>query len=71
MSELPPVLTVEQLAKRWNVYVKVIYQLCRQNKLGHFRVGRYIRIPRDVVLLRERGTLADQEETSIERRSST
>jgi excisionase family DNA binding protein len=71
MSELPPVLTAEQLAERWNVCVGEIWRLCRQNKLGHFRVGRYIRIPRDVVLLRERGTLADQEETSIERRSST
>jgi excisionase family DNA binding protein len=68
MSELPPVLTAEQLAERWNVCVGEIWRLCRQNKLGHFRVGRYIRIPRAVVVAEEERAVSG---TSIERRSST
>lgn len=68
MSELPPVLTAEQLAERWSVNVSEIWRLCRLGKLGHIKVGRYIRIPRAVVVAEEERATRG---TSIERRSST
>jgi excisionase family DNA binding protein len=67
MSELPPVLTAEQLAERWSVKVSEIWRLCRLGKLGHIKVGRYIRIPRAVVVAEEERAVSG---TSIERRSS-
>lgn len=67
MSDLPPVLTAEELAERWSVKVSEIWRLCRLGKLGHMKVGRYIRIPRAVVLAEETQVLKTEES---ERRSS-
>jgi hypothetical protein len=35
------------LADEWGVSAALIYKLCRQNKLRHFKIGGLIRIPID------------------------
>ncbi len=37
--------TPESLADRWEVSAETVRQLCHQNALRHFRVGRMFRIP--------------------------
>lgn len=35
------------LAEEWGVSAGLIYKLCRQKKLRHFKIGALIRIPHD------------------------
>lgn len=49
MSELQSVLSVEQLAERWQVNVKTIYEAVRLGQVPSIRVGRVIRISMAVV----------------------
>lgn len=41
--------TPESLAERWAVSDELVRQLCHQNKLRAFRVGRMFRIPVEAV----------------------
>lgn len=50
IQHLPPVLTAEEAAQLLRVAESQIYRLCRQGKLKHARLGRWVRIPRQVVL---------------------
>ena len=45
--------TPETLARRWNTTARNVQRLCRQGKLGHFSLGRLLRIPPDCVVAYE------------------
>lgn len=49
-SELPPLLTVPQLAKFLNVGRNAAYEQCHRNGFPVIRIGRQLRIPRDALL---------------------
>jgi excisionase family DNA binding protein len=53
---LPPIpFTPETLADRWACSPNQVRALCRQGRLGHFRVGRGLfRIPQEAVIAYER-----------------
>lgn len=38
------VYTVDELAKLWNCSTWLIYKLCKNNELKHFKIGASIRI---------------------------
>lgn len=42
----PDVLTVPQLSRMLNINEKAAYQLVREKRISHFRVGRVYRIPK-------------------------
>lgn len=46
----PDVLTVPQLSRMLNINEKTAYQLVRQKRIVHFKVGRIYRIPKLEVL---------------------
>lgn len=50
---LPTMLTPSEFAEWFQVPESQVYRLCRLNKLPHVRLGRYVRIPRSVVLAAE------------------
>jgi excisionase family DNA binding protein len=37
-------LTPEQVAQRWAVGKSHVYRLCRENRVKHVRLGRYVRL---------------------------
>ncbi len=47
ISDLPPVLTVPEMAKVLRIGRGSAYELVRTNTVPHVRVGRLVRIPRD------------------------
>src|SRR5689334_2662399 len=45
MADIPPVaFSVPQVAARWGVSSRQIYDLCARGELGHLRIGGLIRI---------------------------
>ena len=58
----PPVLSVQQLAERWAVDVKTIYQAIELGQLPSIRLSRrVIRIPVAAIEALERGDRPDSE----------
>lgn len=56
-----PVLSVQELAKRWNVDVKTIYQAIELGQIPAIRVGkRVLRIPRMVIENLEQGRVVSE-----------
>ena len=49
-DELPPVLTVQELATFLGVGRHAAYQLARSNQLDALQIGHQLRIPRHAVL---------------------
>jgi hypothetical protein len=65
VSEPAVILTVEQLAERWQVTTGWIYAQCRANRLPEIPLpGKYVRFRLDVIEAFERGELADHEEAA-------
>lgn len=54
-EELRPIYTPQLLAKRWSCSAQHIRDLVKSGKLPAFRVGRLVRIPREIVEEFERG----------------
>lgn len=46
----PDVLTVPQLSRMLNINEKTAYQLVREKRISHFRLGRTYRIPKVAVV---------------------
>lgn len=46
----PDVLTVPQLSRMLNINEKTAYQLVREKRINHFRLGRTYRIPKVAVI---------------------
>ena len=56
-----PVLSVQELATRWNVDVKTIYQAIELGQIPAIRVGkRVLRIPRMVIENLEQGRVVSE-----------
>ena len=56
-----PVLTAQELAKRWNVDVKTIYQAIELGQIPVIRVGkRVLRIPRMAIEHLEQGRVVSE-----------
>lgn len=53
-----PPYSVRTLAERWQCSPSMIRKLIKQGKLGHFRIGELIRIPRAAVEEYENGATA-------------
>ena len=51
----PVYLTVDEAADRLNVGRKLIYDLCKQNKFPHVKLGKIIRVPVNLLDAWERG----------------
>ena len=49
-SEYPDVVTVTQLSDMLDTSTKTAYQLLRENKIEHFKIGRTYKIPKINVL---------------------
>lgn len=45
-SSYPDILTVEEMSKALGVSSKTGYQLLRENKVEHLKVGRAYRVPK-------------------------
>jgi len=50
LEHMPPILTVEEAAAFLRIKRSTAYELIRQGQIPSFRVGRFIRIPRDALL---------------------
>ena len=46
LREYPDILTVEEMSKALGVSSKTGYQLLRENKVEHLKVGRAYRVPK-------------------------
>lgn len=46
LTEYPDILTVEEMSKALGVSSKTGYQLLRENKVEHLKVGRAYRVPK-------------------------
>lgn len=46
LKEYPDILTVEEMSKALGVSPKTGYQLLRDNKIEHLKVGRAYRVPK-------------------------
>lgn len=46
LKEYPDILTVEEMSKALGISMKTGYQLLRDNKIEHLKVGRAYRIPK-------------------------
>ena len=46
LKEYPDILTVEEMSKALGVNSKTGYQLLRENKVEHLKVGRAYRVPK-------------------------
>jgi excisionase family DNA binding protein len=46
LKEYPDILTVEEMSKALGVSCKTGYQLLRENKIEHLKVGRSYRVPK-------------------------
>jgi len=46
LKEYPYILTVEEISKALGVSSKTSYQLLRENKIEHLKVGRAYRVPK-------------------------
>ena len=46
----PDVLTVAELALLLNISQRSVYQLLQNNKIGHRKIGRIYRIPKESVI---------------------
>lgn len=42
-----PAFTVGQVAKRWGVSQRQVYQLVADGEIGHLRIGKLIRVRRE------------------------
>lgn len=50
MTDLPPPLTLEEVAERWNAPPLRVLKLCKTRRLRHFKIGKGVyRIPVDAV----------------------
>lgn len=49
-EDLPPILTVEEAAALLRLKRSTAYELVRRGQIPSFRVGRFIRVPRDALL---------------------
>jgi excisionase family DNA binding protein len=54
MAELPPFVSVDQLAKRWQVSGRTIRRMVEAGKLRAIRINNQLRIARQAVELYER-----------------
>ena len=50
LKEYPDILTVDEMSKALGVSSKTGYQLLRDNKVEHLKVGRAYRVPKDHLL---------------------
>lgn len=50
LEHMPPILTVEEAAAFLRIKRSTAYEPIRQGQIPSFRVGRFIRIPRDALL---------------------
>ena len=50
LKEYPDILTVDEMSKALGVSSKTGYQLLRDNKVKHLKVGRAYRVPKDHLL---------------------
>ena len=48
--DFPDVLSVLQLSRMLNINEKAAYQLVRENRIDHFKIGRTFRIPKMAVI---------------------
>jgi excisionase family DNA binding protein len=48
-SNMVKLLTVDGLAKKWEIPVSWLYRKCREGKIPHFRIGKYIRFSEEEV----------------------
>lgn len=46
LKEYPDILTVEEMSNALGISTKTGYQLLRENKIEHLKVGRAYRIPK-------------------------
>lgn len=46
LKEYPDILTVNEMSKALGVSSKTGYQLLRENKINHLKVGRAYRVPK-------------------------
>ena len=46
LKEYPDILTVEEMSKALGISTKTGYQLLRDNKIEHLKVGRAYRVPK-------------------------
>lgn len=46
LTEYPDILTVEEMSKALGVSSKTGYQLLRENRVEHLKVGRAYRVPK-------------------------
>lgn len=49
-EHMPPILTVEEAAALLRLKRSTACELVRQRQIPSFRVGRFIRVPRDALL---------------------
>lgn len=48
--EYPDVVTVEQMSKMLGISTKAAYQLLKDNRIEHFKIGRIYKIPKFHIL---------------------
>ena len=48
--DFPDVLSVLQLSRMLNINEKAAYQLVRENRIDHFKIGRTFKIPKMAVI---------------------
>ena len=48
--DFPDILSVLQLSRMLNINEKAAYQLVRENRIDHFKIGRTFRIPKMAVI---------------------
>ncbi|MBS5334750.1 MAG: helix-turn-helix domain-containing protein [Firmicutes bacterium] len=46
LKEYPDLLTVDEMSKALGVSIKTGYQLLRENKIEHLKVGRAYKVPK-------------------------
>lgn len=46
LKEYPDILTVDEMSKALGVSTKTGYQLLRENKIEHLKVGRAYKVPK-------------------------
>ncbi len=50
LAEMPAFLTVEEAAAVLRLKRSTAYELVRRGEIPHFRLGHFIRVPRDALL---------------------
>jgi len=61
LSDLPLFLTVEEAAAVLRLKRSTAYELVRRGEIPHFRLGHFIRVPRDALLRMAAGAGREKE----------